>query len=229
MSKNKFFLVLFVIVASISIIAGVLYFSTSTDGKINKGSFRISDAVLKSNVYIEQKQGEAQITELSNMVLDVSQCNELMLYLIGDVDVDKITVGNIKCSNPKRVGSINFYQKDNESVVNLNDFKEEYEVTKIKNDNQYYIDLFIDNARFLTNSNVPSTTKIVKFDGTILELLNISFSDINFNISFNINIYDVTGKKNVCKVKLNLPSEEMMTNGVSIQKQDLSNYIFSVK
>lgn len=229
MSKNKFFLVIFVIMISIVIIYGVLYFSTNTDGKINKGSFRISDAVLKSSVYIEQKQGEAQITELSNMVLDISQCNELMLYLVGYIDIDKITVGNIKCSNPKKVGNINFYQRDNESVVNLNDFNEEYEIKKIKEDSQYYIDLYIDNARFLKDSNVPSTTKIVKFDGTILELLNVSFADIYFTVSFDINVYDITGKRNVCKVKLNLPSEEITTNGISIQKQDLSNYVFSVK
>lgn len=229
MSKNKFFLVLFITIITIVIIAGVLYFTTNTDNKINKGNFRISDAVLKSSVYIEQKQGNEQITELSNMVLDISQCNELIMYLVGNIDIQKITIGNIRCSKPKKKGTMNFYQKDNESVVNVENFKEEYELKIINEENQYYIDLYIDNARFLTDSNVPSTTKIVKFDGTILELLNISFSDIYFTISFNINVYDSVGKKNVCKVKLNLPDKEITTNGISIQKQDLLNYVFSVK
>lgn len=229
MSKNKFFLILIIILSVISILSIVLYFSVSTNGKINKGSFRVNDVVLKSGVSIEQKQDNSQITELSNMVLDISQTNNLMMYIVGDVDVERITVSNINVDVPKKMGTINFYQKDNENIVNLSNFKEEYELNLQKENNQYYVDLNIDNQKFLTDSNVPSTANIVKFDGTILELLNISSMDVTFTVSFNINVYDITGKVNICKVKLNLPSEEVFTNGVSIQRQDLSNYLFSVK
>ena len=57
----------------------------------------------------------------------------------------------------------------------------------------------------------------------------MKISDFVFDLSFDFNIIDTTGKKNTCKVKLNMPSQDLITDGISIIRQDLSDYNFKVK
>ena len=60
--------------------------------------------------------------------------------------------------------------------------------------------------------------KIIKNDSKEVQLINNS----------DLNIYDIAGNKNTCKIKLKLPDREMYVNGISIKRDDLSNYMFKL-
>ena len=120
----------------------------------------------------------------------------------------------------EQVGKDKIYNITEDTVVNI------YPEKLYK---QYSIDLNLVNENCLTDVNVPSNTNIVTFDGTILELLNQKYEDYKFTIKFDLNLYDIAGNKNVCKIKLKLPDEEMYVNGISIKRDDLSNYVFKLK
>lgn len=226
MEKKKIFKVLIVLIVSIAIVMLVTTFLLDSTGKINQGNFRINDAVIESNLEIIQKQ-EDKVQELSNMLLDISQKNTLSLLISNNIDIKEANITNIEIESPlkhgklyiEQVGKDKIYDIDNDSVVNI--YPEE------KNE-QYSIELNIVNENCLTDVNVPSQTNVVIFDGTILELLNQKYEDFVFNISFNLNIYDIAGNKNTCKIKLKLPDEEMYVNGISIKRDNLSNYVFKL-
>lgn len=230
MNKSNFFITIIIILSCVLIISLVLFFTLNSNGKINQGAFRVNDAVLKSYVSIEEKQDENEvIEELSNMVLDISQNNNLQIYIQKNLEASRITIDKISTTYPKKMGDLVFYQSGNENKVNLTEKSEEYDLNLIEQEEQYYLDLNIDNINCLKDMNVPSVTKVVRFDGTILENLNTKIDDYTYKISFNLNIYDETGKKNVCKVSLDLPNSDLINSGTTIIRQDTSKYVFSVK
>lgn len=227
MEKKKMIKVLIVLIISITIVMLVTTFLLNTTGKINQGNFRVNDAVIESNLDIVQKQ-EEQLQELSNMSLDISQINTLSLLLTNNIGIKEANISNIKIDSPVKQGQMyieqagkdEVYDITNDTVINI--YPEE------KNE-QYSIDLNIVNENCLIDVNVPSQTNVVTFDGTILELLNQEYRDFVFNISFDLNIFDVAGNKNTCKIKLELPDEKMYIDGISIKRDDLSKYIFKLK
>lgn len=227
MEKKKIFKVLIVLITSIAIVMLVTTFLLDTTGKINQGNFRVNDVVLESKLDIVQKQ-EEQVSELSNMLLDISQENTLSLLIANNLEIKEANITNIKIDTPVKLGSMyikqssqdKVYDITNETVVNI--YPEE-------KDEQYYIELNIVNENCLTDVNVPSNTNVVTFDGTILELLNQKYEDYKFTVSFDLNLYDIAGNKNTCKIKLKLPDQDLYVNGMSIKRDDLSNYIFSIK
>lgn len=227
MEKKKIFKISIVLVISIAIVMLVTTFLLDTTGKINQGNFRVSDSIIESNLNIVQKQ-EEQVQELSNMLLDISQINTLSLLIANNIDIKEASITNIKIEAPVKQGQIyvgqvgmdKVYDITNDTVVNI--YPQEQ-------GEQYRIDLNIVNENCLTDVNVPNQTNVVTFDGTILELLNQKYEDYVFNISFDLNIYDAGGNKNTCKIELKLPDEEMYVNGISIKRDDLSNYVFRLK
>ena len=216
-----------VIVISLAIVVLIGMFLLNTTGKINQGNFRITDAVVESRVDIKQKQ-EEQVQELSNLLLDISQVNKLSLLITKNMDIKEANITNIKYSTPLKVGNMYIGQNGKDKVYNINK-DTVINIYPEEKDEQYFIDLKIVNENCLTDVNVPSQTNVVTFDGTILELLNQKYEAYIFDVSFDLNIYDVVGNKNTCKIKLKLPDEEMYNNGISIKREDLSKYLFRVK
>lgn len=226
MEKSKIIKILIVLVVSIAIVILVTTFLLDTTGKINQGNFRVNYAVIESKLDIAQKQ-EVEVSELSNMLLDISQINTLSLLIANNIDIKESNITNIEIEAPVKLGSMyieqsgeKIYNLTNDTVVNI--YPEE------KNE-QYSIDLNIVNENCLTDMNVPSNTNVVTFDGTILELLNQKYEDFVFEISFDLNIYDIAGNKNTCKINLKLPDEDLYVNGISVKRDDLSNYVFRLK
>lgn len=227
MKKEKLIKMLIIIIVSVAIVVLLSTFLLDTTGKINQGNFRVSDAVIESSLDISQKQ-EEELQELSNMLLDISQVNKLSLIITNNIDIKEANISNIEFSTPIKQGKIYIGQVDKEKIYDItkdtviNIYPEEKE-------DQYIVELNIVNENCLTDVNVPSQTNVVTFDGTILELLNQKYEDFSFEVSFNLNIIDVAGNKNICKVKLKVPDIDLYTNGISIKRDDLSKYVFKLR
>jgi hypothetical protein len=227
MRKNNFIKILIIVLISIVLVILISSFLLDNTGKINQGNYRITDAVIKSTLEITEKQ-EEQIDSLSNLVLDISQKNTLELLITKNVDIESATIDNIKVENPIKTGNITIKQSGYDDMYNLdeNTVINIYPEEKLE---QYYIKFYIINQDCITDVNVPSQTNVVKFDGTILELLNQSIDDLKGKVSFNLNLYEENGTKNTCKIELEFPDDELLTEGISVKRDDLSKYIFKVK
>lgn len=226
MSGKKITTVIVVVALSILLIMGVYKYIFDLSGKVNQGKYRISDAVIVSNVKIDEKQ-EA-IEELSNMVLDISQENKLSLLIPKNDIISRTTIDNINVKAPLKSGKISINQTDKEKIYDINN-ETEIEIYPEEKNDEYLIEIDVVNENCIKDINVPSQTNVVRFDGTILDLLNQKIEDFKFNVSFNLNLYDEVGKNHVCKIKLNLPDDELINDGIVVKREDLSNYIFKTK
>ena len=157
--------------------------------------------------------------------MDISQVNKLSLIIANNISIKEANITNIKIDKPIKQGNIYIEQEGKDKIYDITN-NTVVNIYPNENKDQYSIELNIVNENCLTDVNVPSQTNVVTFDGTILELLNQKYEDYVFCISFDLNIYDIVGNKNTCKIKLKLPDEEMYVNGISIKRDDLSNYTF---
>lgn len=229
--KEKNIMKYIVIIAiSILLVVIITQYVLNPGDKINQGKYRVTDSVITSSIIINQKQDV--VDDISNMTLDISQENILSLLITKDYKISKATVDNISISDPIKKGNIYISQnKDNkiydinrETVVDI--YCEDYSENETE---QYKIDLKIVNDECLKDVNLPSQTNVVRFDGTILELLNQNIEEYIFNVSFNLNLYDEIGNKFTCKIKLKLPDEELIKSGLVVIRDDNSNYVFKAK
>lgn len=246
-NKKKKFLNIVLLLISLIIVVFLSMYLLDTTGKVNQGYFRINDLVISSTVSVEDKekaetpasQDNAQQTEvekesinsLADLKLSASQNNEI-LFLIAKtngIEAKDIYIDNVKVDYPVLYENMYLYQsKENKIDLKTQDIR--LDIVKEDKDNQYLIKLNIDNLNFIKDAAMPnSDVSAVKFDGTILNVLNIKSSDIMFKISFDLNITDSSNKLNTCKVNLNLPSKLIVTNGVSIMKENVSKFPFIVK
>ena len=229
MKKNNVFLAIIIAAISIALVVLISTVVLDNSSKINEGNFRINDAVINSTVDIKEKQEETEIAELSNMVFDISQENKLSLLITKKKKINNAYIDNISFTAPIKKGNMYLTQSNFEDKFSLDNEEQVINIYPSEKDDQYYVELNIINENCVVDAKLPNETKLVKFDGTILELLNMKISDFVFDLSFDFNIIDTTGKKNTCKVKLNMPSQDLITDGISIIRQDLSDYNFKVK
>ena len=229
MKKRSFVIILLILIAVvvITIITNILL---DTTGSINQGKFRVNDAVIKSMINvdeIENKSEEGQ-NALESLSLNISQNNSLIMLIEKSEEIDKIYLDNIKLTNPEVVGAFEFSYGDNEKNV-FDISNEQVEIYKKEQEGQYLVQINFDNKNFLTNAKIPDGVNLVTYDGTILRTLDIPIAKLKFNLRFNLNIVEKTGKVNVCKIELNLPNEELLSNGIDIRREDLSGYRFKIK
>jgi len=59
-------------------------------------------------------------------------------------------------------------------------------------------------------------------------MLDVRVSQLQFNVSFDLVIKDETGKTVKTSMSLNMPTDETLTTGMSILRQDVSKFIFTV-
>lgn len=227
MDSKKIIKYIIIVMISIALVVLITTYIFNNTGKINQGSFRINDAVITSSLNIEEKQ-EEKVESLSNMVLDIDEENEIELMIAKNANITNATVSDFKINNPVKLGKITLSQ-DKYNLKYEVDKNTDVNIYTEKKDDQCYISLNIDNEKCMSDVNVPDQTNVVKFDGTILELLNQKVDDLKFDVSFNLNIFDDLGNKNTCKIKLKVPDDKIITEGISITRDDLTKYVFVEK
>jgi hypothetical protein len=224
-------------------------FLLDTTGKINQGYFRVNDFVISSTVSVEDKEitetptadntteqsntteQKESISNLSDLKLTATQTNEILMLIAksNGITAKEIYIDNIKTDYPKLTENMYIYQ-NKENKIDLKTEKIKLNLITEDQDGQYRIKFNIDNLNFIKDAVIPNTeVSTVKFDGTILNILNVNSSDVMFKITFDLNIIDSENKLNTCKVTLNLPSKLMVTNGVSIINEDVGKFPFMMK
>jgi hypothetical protein len=235
--KNKFINILIGII-SLAIVVLLCTFLLDATGKINQGSFRVNDLVISSTVAIVDNEVKKETTDttqktefsLSDLRLDVTQKNEISFLIVktSDSEIADIYIDNIKTNYPVLTENMFIYQKE-DNKIDLKTENIKLTLNKEDKDGQYLIKINIDNSNCIKGAVIPEATTSIVYDGTVFKVLNTKISDIVFDIEFNLNITDSNGRTNICKTKLYLPSELLVTNGISIIKEVPGNFPFRIK
>ncbi len=227
--KKRNFVIIILILIAVVITVLITNILLDTTGSINQGKFRVNDVVIKSVVNVEELTTEnGEISGFDNIKLNLSQNNSLVMLVTKDEEIESAYIDNISLKNPELIGNITI--SEGENATNIVDISQkQVDIYPIEKDGQYLIQINIDNINFLTDANIPSGVNSVTYDGTMLRVLDIAIAKLKFELRFNINLVDKTGKVNTCKIKLNLPDEQLLENGISVNREDLSNYRFSIK
>lgn len=228
MDKVKGLSIIIVVIVSILItilIAGLLL---DTTGKVNQGNYRVSDIVIESSATVTEVQDTSvKIDKLSGLVFDVSQTNEITIMVEANTKASSIMLDNINVSEPKIKGKMSLMQKDYEKNEITPDFKS-MPIRMEEEDGQYKIVLLIDNENLITDRSVSDDKEKIPYSAEILKLWDISVSDVQFDLSFDLIITDDAGTKSKTNIKLNMPTDETLEEGMSILRQDASKYIFTI-
>lgn len=232
-NTNKFIFLIIVIV-SIALIVAISTYVLDTTGKVNQGNFRINDLVIKSTVDVKDKETtkEDATLNLSDMTLDISQNNliSILISKLNNAEVTSAYIDNIVAKVPQKKGTVTLSQgaQDVRSDLSSNLDRVSLNVAK-QDDGQYLINLNVDNTNLLTNAKLPEGINSITYDGTILAALGIKTEELNISLQFDLNVLDSNGKLNKCKVKLNMPTDTLLKSGISIDREDINNFVFSVK
>ena len=228
MDKVKGLSIIIVVIVSILItilIAGLLL---DTTGKVNQGNYRVSDIVIESSATVTEVQDTSvKIDKLSGLVFDVSQTNEITIMIEANTKASSIMLDNINVSEPKIKGKMSLMQKDYEKNEITPEFKS-MPIRMEEEDGQYKIVLLIDNENLITDRSVSDDKEKIPYSAEILKLWDISVSDVQFDLSFDLIITDDAGTKSKTNIKLNMPTDETLEEGMSILRQDASKYIFTI-
>ncbi|MEG2348614.1 MAG: hypothetical protein RSB67_03080 [Clostridia bacterium] len=230
MKKTNRVISFFVIVISMALIYTLSVVLLDNSSKINQGKYRVNDIVLLSTVNVEEKNEKQEQTNISDLVLNLSQSNKISMLMSKDEKYNKMYIDNISVSNPKLLGEIYYTQEGLEDTfTKITKETKAIEIYPVEKDEQYFVEMKFENANFLKDAKIPEDINKIVYDGTILKNLNVDEGNLKFNIKFNFNIVDITGKKSVCKFNLTVPNDEISKNGINITRLDVSDYGFKLK
>ena len=222
MEKKKIFSYLITIGIGVALLLIAVKLIFKSDS-VNEGKFRVSDVVLTSQAEVENK------TSVSNTwSIDLSQKNKLSMLLVAseNADIESISLQDISTNKENIV----IYQVGNENKMKITEDNNKMDIEyNLGEKGELLIELNILNENILKNYAIPEGTNEIVYDGRIFKTAGLSLKDIKFNISFKLVITENTGKENVMKVKLTLPYEELLTEGASVRRLELSDFKFKVK
>lgn len=229
MNKEKGLIAIIVIIVSVVLTIFIAMWLLDTTGKVNQGNYRISDIIIQSGATVNEVQDNSvKIEKLSGLFFDVSQTNEITIFIEANTKIASMMLDNIKISDPVLKGQMSLAQKDYEKYEITQDLKS-LPLYLEEKDGQYKICLVINNDKVITDKNVSDDKESIPYSGEIFKLWDIPASDLAFDISFDLYITDETGTKVKTTINLKMPAEEMLESGMSILKQDASKYLFTIQ
>lgn len=218
-SKKTFWIVITIIISIIILVFIVkAIFSNYT---LNEGKYRVSDAIITSTAYFEDT---SDIT--GEWTYDISQSNVLTLLISAPVDsvISEAYISDYSSTN----SSVVLCQENAESKLTTGIGKNLSLETNLDEDGNLKLNISIYNENIVTNFKVDDYTNSLVKDATVFGLIGKTIDDIKFEVKFNINIVDKTGRKSVLKIKLSLPDESMLENGTYVERLDISNLNFKI-
>ena len=219
-----------IIVAIVSVIVTVLVANIllDTTGKVNQGNFRISDVVVRSSADVKEVQDEnIELKKLSDMIFDITQTNQISILIDPNVKASSIRIENLNISDPALKGNMQIYQTKDKKYDVTPELKS-IDLDLQKEEEKYVVNLYINNNNVLTNQKVDETVETIQYDATMFKTLGYDISSLKFNVSFDLLITDESGNTVKTSISLNMPTDETVEAGMSILKQDTSNYIFTI-
>ena len=219
-----------IIIAIVSVIVTVLVANIllDTTGKVNQGNFRISDVVVRSSADVKEVQDEnIELKKLSDMIFDITQTNQISILIDPNVKASSIRIENLNISDPTLKGNMQIYQTEDKKYDVTPELKN-IDLDLQQEEEKYVVNLYINNNNVLTNQKVDETVETIQYDATMFKTLGIDISSLKFNVSFDLLITDESGNTVKTSISLNMPTDETVEAGMSILKQDTSNYIFTI-
>ena len=229
--NNNTLLVFLIILVVVAIIACIFYIILNSKGKINQGVFRTNDVLITSLVTVEEKQENQEESMISDFLLDLSQKNVLSLLIPKESEIKDIYIDNIKIKYPIKMGQMYLTQPNRNDKIILNEDikKEKVNIYTQEKEDQYLVEIEIDNMNFAKDVKVPEDTKVVRFDGTLISLTGMDVKDLMFEMSFDLNIEDKSNKLSACSIDLKLPDYELANSGIEVKRENLNDYVFFLK
>lgn len=219
-SKKPFFLIVTILISIVLLIVIVnLLFSNYS---FNEGKYRVSDAIITSTAHFEDKR-----IVTKTWTYDVSQLNRLSLLITAPKDsvITKLYISDFSCNKSNVIIS----EENKENKLSVGFGKElDLESTLDKDTGRLKLDLLIYNENVLKDFKVDDYTNSLTKDATVFKLAGKTIEDIRFKASFNINILDKNGRKSVLKIRLELPNDSILENGIYIERLDVSNFNFKI-
>ena len=228
--ENKINSLAIIIIAVVSVIATIVIANLLLDtrGKVNQGNIRVSDIVIESTAKLKEVQDkDTTIKNLSDFVFDITQTNNLNILLEVNQEISEIGIENLKIDGPELKGSIMFGQKDYE-LVELTEEPLNIPLKTEKQGDNYIISLVINNENVLTDKSVDDSVEEIQYDAKIFNILGVDINQLKFTLSFDLCVKDVNGKISRTAISLNMPTDETIVKGMSILRQDASQFIFTV-
>ena len=229
MKKSKAMSIIIIVVVSILLILLLAKLLLDGNDDINQGSFRVNDLVIESSLDVEELTSQDEnASGFDSISLNLSQRNNISMLVANKAKIKDIYIDNLSISMPKSEGNVVFYQNGaEEEKIDIS--AEQIKIYQDEQEGQILINLNIDNLDFLKDVKLPSDTKMVTYDGTLIKTLNLNLNDLKIKMCYNINIVDGLGKLNVCKIDLTMPDEDLRENGISIKRKKLADFKFSVE
>lgn len=219
-----------IIIAIVSVIVTVLVANVllDTTGKVNQGNYRISDVIVRSSADVKEVQDEnVELTKLSDMIFDITQTNQISILIDPNVKANNIRIENLMVSDPILRGKMEIYQNEDKKYDITPELKS-IELDLEQENEKYVLNLYINNKDVLTGQRVAENVETIQYDATMFKTLGIDISSLKFNISFDLLITDEAGNIVKTTIALNMPTDETVEKGMSILKQDTSDYIFTI-
>ena len=219
-----------IIVAIVSVIVTVLVANIllDTTGKVNQGNFRISDVVVRSSADVKEVQDKnIELKKLSDMIFDITQTNQISILIDPNVKASSIRIENLNISDPALKGNMQIYQTKDKKYDVTPELKS-IDLDLQQEEEKYVVNLYINNNNVLTNQKVDETVETIQYDATMFKTLGYDISSLKFNVSFDLLITDESENTVKTSISLNMPTDETVEAGMSILKQDTSNYIFTI-
>ena len=228
MDKVKGIAIIIVAIVSVLVTVLVANILLDTTGKVNQGNFRISDVVVRSSADVKEVQDEnIELKKLSDMIFDITQTNQISILIDPNVKASSIRIENLNISDPALKGNMQIYQTKDKKYDVTPELKS-IDLDLQQEEEKYVVNLYINNNNVLTNQKVDETVETIQYDATIFKTLGIDISSLKFNVSFDLLITDESGNTVKTSISLNMPTDETVEAGMSILKQDTSNYIFTI-
>ena len=124
MNKEKGLIAIIVIIVSVVLTIFIAMWLLDTTGKVNQGNYRISDIIIQSGATVTEVQdNNVKIEKLSGLFFDVSQTNEVTIFVEANTKIASMMLDNIKISDPVLKGQMSLAQKDYEKYDITQDLK----------------------------------------------------------------------------------------------------------
>lgn len=228
--KRRILLLILTVIVAVLIVFCTFYILLDSNGKVNKGSFRVNDAVVTSVVTVEEKQENKQESMISDLILDLSEVSTISVLIPKDAEINELYIDNINVNLPSKYETMYLTQPNSEEKKDLIEGENgTINLSAQDKGEQYLIEIELVNSNFAKDVKVPVDTKVVRFDGTLLSLTGINVEDIMYNISFDLNISDKQGKTSVCSLNYKIPDYDLANFGMSVTHCNLNDYIFTLK
>ena len=219
-----------IIIAIVSVIVTVLVANVllDTTGKVNQGNYRISDVIVRSSADVKEVQDEnVELTKLSDMIFDITLTTQISILIDPNIKANNIRIENLTVSDPILRGKMEIYQNEDKKYDITPELKS-IELDLEQENEKYVLNLYINNKDVLTGQRVAENVETIQYDATMFKTLGIDISSLKFNVSFDLLITDEAGNTVKTTIALNMPTDETVEKGMSILKQDTSDYIFTI-